>query len=149
MLGGQAYGDVISISSENLSMTNNEISNVTTGQSLIVVNVNANLTAISNNISHAEANFNVIELDGSLVTFKANKLASVQGDTAIQLGSNVGELDLARNAFIDVAVEFYVKTKSQYLSGDGILSIGGNFWSTVSFHELNGKTYDSFYDAGE
>lgn len=114
----------------------------------INLNANRNLTAMTNIVSHAKVQDAVIRLYGSWILFEDNKFISPEGSTAINLEGDMSQLNFTHNSFIDAVVEYFVRTSAQYVQGtDGILWIGPNYWSTSSFQELNGKTYDSYYDA--
>jgi hypothetical protein len=148
LLGGGVVNDAINIYGDCVVLDGNEMSNVTSQGKLWVIHGTSNMTAINNTITDATAQYSVYEIDGSWIYFSGNKMVSVEGHTAIEIGSDVDQLELTRNALIDVTVEFYIKTNQLYdYSTDGIIRIGPNFWSTTSFHELHRGTYDSTYYA--
>lgn len=147
MMGGVVY-DAVNIYCDNLLAQGNVISHVTSLRNLWVTTGGSNVTANNNSITNATAQDSVVELGGSWIYFQENKLIDLQGSAAIKLGSNVGHLNLTRNALINVTAQFYIQTVQQYdYSTNRIIRIGPNFWSTVSFYELNKDTYDSTYNA--
>ena len=148
LLGGGVVNDAINIYSDCVVLDGNVMSNLTSQGKLWVIHGTSNMTATNNTIKHATVQYSVYEIDGSWIYFRDNKIISVEGNTAIEIGSDVDQLELTHNALIDVTVEFYIKTNQLYhYSTNGITRIGPNFWSTTSFHELHRGTYDSTYDA--
>ncbi len=148
LLGGGVVNDAINIYSDFVVLDGNVMSNVTSQGKLWVIHGTSNMTATNNTIADATAQYSVYEIDGSWIYFRDNKMISVEGNTAIEIGSDADQLDLTHNALIDVTVEFYIKTSQvKDYSTDGIILIGPNFWSTTSFHELHRGTYDSTYYA--
>ncbi len=149
LLGGQSYNDAVSISGNDLVISNNNFANITTQASLLVLdgNYNGKVTAFNNSISHVKVGSSIFQLRGDSVELMENKVLNAEGDSAIEI-RNVDQLEVTRNSFNDPTVKYYVKTESQYESEtNGIVVIGTNYWSTTSIDELNKATYDSFYNA--
>lgn len=145
---GDFYYDVISMSGDDVIIRNNDIANMTTDRNLIVLSGSSSTIANNNSISYAKADSSIVKLDGSAVSLELNVLVGLEAEVAIELGSNMDELEMVHNAFIDPIVEYYIKTESEYKLGDGAVIIGANYWSSIDFDHINEKTYDSFYDAG-
>ncbi|KAL7480788.1 hypothetical protein ACHAW6_006451, partial [Cyclotella cf. meneghiniana] len=147
IFGGTSYYDTVSFSSNSIVVRNNDISNTSTDANLLVMTGSSNVTFTNNSMHHTKADSSIIKLQGDSIDFKENELMIVEGNAAVEI-SDVDQLDLTRNSFINPTVEYYVKTETQFDSKrNAIITVGANYWSTTSFKALINGTYDSFYDA--
>ena len=140
LFGGEARYAAVNINSGTALVSNNDISNITSKSSLIVLSVKSNLTAVNNSISHVKAKSSIVEVNGNSIDFKENKFLGVEGSAAIEINVDANQLDFTHNALIDPKVQFYVRTESQYDSTNEIMTIGANYWSANSFQNLNNRT---------